>query len=228
MASLIAAGRVHMNHAWQRYCDHLVRRPLVTKIVTGVVGTIIGDGIAQATAHLSKRHKIKPGQRAARFEYDWARMARLCVYAAAIGTPIGHVWFGLLDKHVFPSRMGHPITALVKMGLDQAFMAPAGLALFYLTISLMEGKRVSQAVDIVREKFVPTMLANYMLWPAANFINFRFIPPEQRILYVNVIYVGWVSFLSSMASSDTGVHPAGLATRASQAVYDAEGVAKVD
>jgi hypothetical protein len=30
---------------------------------------------------------------------------------------------------VFPTRMGHPLTAVLKMGLDQAFMAPAGMVL---------------------------------------------------------------------------------------------------
>ena len=49
------------------------------------------------------------------------------------------------------------------------------------------------------------------LWPAANFVNFRFVPPEQRILYVNAIYIGWVSFLSTMASSSSSDPPGPLA-----------------
>ncbi|KAI8467798.1 MAG: hypothetical protein J3K34DRAFT_429281 [Monoraphidium minutum] len=192
-------------HAWTAYCDSLVKRPLVTKILTGVAGTVVGDGIAQATAHLSERRAAaaRPGARPPRFHYDWARVARLCAYAAAIGSPVGHYWFAFLDKTVFPTRMAHPLTALLKMGLDQAIMAPAGMALFFFSISLMEGKRVQQAVEVVQDKFVRTMLANYMLWPAAQLVNFRLVPPEQRILYVNAIYIGWVSFLSTMAASDT-------------------------
>ncbi|KIZ06048.1 protein Mpv17 [Monoraphidium neglectum] len=186
-----------MSHAWASYCDHLVKRPLITKVITGVVGTIVGDGIAQATSHLSARRVARPGARKPRFQYDWARAARLCAYAACLGTPIGHYWFAFLDKAVFPTRMGHPLTAVLKMGLDQAFMAPAGMVLFFLSISLMEGKPLQQAVGVVRDKFVPTMIANYMV------VNFRFVPPEQRILYVNAIYIGWVSFLSSMAAADT-------------------------
>lgn len=46
-----------------------------------------------------------------------------------------------------------------------------------------------QAVAEAKEKFRPTLMANYMLWPAANLINFAFVPPSQRILYCNVIYV---------------------------------------
>lgn len=46
-----------------------------------------------------------------------------------------------------------------------------------------------QAVSEMKEKFKPTLMANYVLWPAANLINFAFVPPSQRILYCNVIYV---------------------------------------
>jgi hypothetical protein len=48
-----------------------------------------------------------------------------------------------------------------------------------------------QAVAEMKQKFRPTLMANYVLWPAANLINFAFVPPSQRILYCNVVYVSW-------------------------------------
>lgn len=104
-------------------------------------------------------------------------------------------------QSIFPARAGHPLTALAKMGLDQALMAPAGLALFYVVVSLLEGKPWESAVGVARDKFPATLAANYALWPAANFVNFRFVPPEQRILYINVVAVGWVSVLSTLAAA---------------------------
>jgi hypothetical protein len=56
----------------------------------GIVGTIIGDGVAQYTTRDS-RTRGAPA-------YDVARAGRLCTYAAVIGTPIGHYWFNFLDK----------------------------------------------------------------------------------------------------------------------------------
>lgn len=35
MASLLAVGRASVGHMWHGYCDHLVKRPLLTKILTG-------------------------------------------------------------------------------------------------------------------------------------------------------------------------------------------------
>lgn len=57
---------------------------------TGVVGTIIGDGIAQFTSRNSRSRNVPV--------YDVARATRLCTYAAVIGSPIGHYWFNFLDK----------------------------------------------------------------------------------------------------------------------------------
>ena len=38
-------------------------------------------------------------------------------------------------------------------------------------------------------KLVPPIVANYLLGPAAHFINFRFVPTEHRILYNNCVSV---------------------------------------
>lgn len=95
-------------------------------------------------------------------------------------------------QNIFPTRMGHPITALAKTALDQLFMAPLGIAMFFFSVNMLEGNKPAAAAQVASEKFRPVLLANYMLWPAANLINFALVPPEQRILYVNVIYVSGV------------------------------------
>ena len=41
----------------------------------------------------------------------------------------------------------------------------------------------------VKDKFAPTLIAGYKLWPAAHLINFALVPPNQRILYANVVSV---------------------------------------
>jgi hypothetical protein len=58
-------------------------------LYAGVVGTIIGDGIAQFTSRNTRSRDVPA--------YDVARATRLCTYAAVIGSPIGHYWFNFLD-----------------------------------------------------------------------------------------------------------------------------------
>ncbi len=38
---------------------------------------------------------------------------------------------------------------------------------------------------MLREQYVKTVLVGYLLWPLAHIINFKFIPTDLRILYVN-------------------------------------------
>ena len=44
--------------------------------------------------------------------------------------------------------------------------------------------------EVLREQYVKTVLAGYLLWPLAHTINFKFVPADLRILYVN-----WYSFV---------------------------------
>ena len=41
----------------------------------------------------------------------------------------------------------------------------------------------------MKDKFWPTLLAGYAVWPLAHVINFRFIPNSQRVLYINAVNV---------------------------------------
>ena len=42
---------------------------------------------------------------------------------------------------------------------------------------------------MLQDKLVRTVVANYILWPAAHLVNFRFVPSEQRILFNNCVSV---------------------------------------
>ena len=41
---------------------------------------------------------------------------------------------------------------------------------------------------------------NWTVWPGAQYINFAYIPTEQRVLYVTVLGIAWNSFLSYMGN----------------------------
>lgn len=54
----------------------------------------------------------------------------------------------------------------------------------------------------LKEKYVPTLVAGWKLWPAAHVINFAFVPNHHRILYTNVVSVAGTYILSKAASGD--------------------------
>lgn len=140
------------------------------------------------------------------WRYDWLRTARLCAYSALLGTPIAHWWFAALDSGALlpaAARASAAATVVAKTLLDQVVMAPIGLSLFFTSVAAMEGKSPGEAVESARARIRPALAANFLLWPAAQAVNFALVPPRQRILYVNVIAVFWCAVLSHLASAPT-------------------------
>ena len=60
----------------------------------------------------------------------------------------------------------------------------------------------SDYVQELEDKFVPTMKANYCLWPLAHVINFALVPTRHRVLYANVVSVAGTYLLSRAAAGD--------------------------
>ncbi len=50
----------------------------------------------------------------------------------------------------------------------------------------------------LKDKFWPTLLAGYAVWPLAHVINFRFIPNSQRVLYINAVNVSLLIYHNAM------------------------------
>lgn len=108
-----------------------------------------------------------------------------------------------LDNAVLPATPTAPLAVAAKVALDQLLQTPFGYALFFSFMKAAEG-RPQDAVREVRAKLVPTLIANWYLWPAAQLLNFTLVPLNLRILYCNVISIGWTAYVSTVASQGAG------------------------
>lgn len=181
---------------WQSYCAALAANPLTTKVCTGLVGTFVGDLIAQYSAHVTLKQQASP------FSYDAARCLRFMVFSAIIGTPLSHCWYAFLDAHVLGSTPTAPLAVGLKVFLDQAVQTPLGMALFFAALKTLENQP-DQVLPTLRCKLLPSLLANWTVWPLAQLINFTVVPLDMRILYVNVIAIAWTAYISNVASQQT-------------------------
>ncbi|PSC71174.1 hypothetical protein C2E20_5468 [Micractinium conductrix] len=172
-AALLAALRAY---------DRAVKaNPVLTKALTSFVGFAIGDRIAQGVAGGGS--------------YDVLRCGRLSLYGLLLDGPVGHAWYKLLDKHVYPEAPTSTKAVLIKMALDQLVWGPAMTLVFFAFLKTLEG-HPELIVATIQAKFLPTMLANYVLWPLAHLVNFRFVPTDYRILFNNVVAIFWTTWLS--------------------------------
>ena len=79
-------------------------------------------------------------------------------------------------------------TVLSKVAIDQLIFTPVGLVIFYTCFKTLEGQPWKVPATI-REKFFPTLFAGFAIWPLAHIVNFRFVPTQQRVLFVNGVTV---------------------------------------
>ncbi|CAK0744581.1 hypothetical protein CVIRNUC_001559 [Coccomyxa viridis] len=169
---------------WALYLAALQVQPLLTKCMTSAVGFILGDGIAQAIAKEC---------------FDGLRTLRFAIIGFTLHAPIADTWFTFLEHNVFPKTPTSMTAVLSKMAADQLIMAPIFLIVFFFAVKTLEGLP-HKLPEVLREQYLKTVLVGYLLWPLAHIINFKFIPTDLRILYVNCVQVGWNVVLCRMST----------------------------
>ena len=117
------------------------------------------------------------------------------VFFGSVLGPMLHPWFGFLGN--IAARVGGGMKGTVAaVAVDQAVMPPALITLFWLTQPVLEGKSFDTALELMNENWLVMLKGNYVVWPAAPAINFTFVPPQFRVLFVNMVSLGWNSFVS--------------------------------
>eukprot|EP00884_Botryococcus_braunii_P002251 jgi/Botrbrau1/12026/Bobra.0293s0003.1 len=187
-----ARGLVLLRAVWMHYLAVLKSRPLTTKCFTSMTGFFLGDTIAQ---HLSQQPPRSP-----RHFHDWPRTARFMSFGFFLHAPSCHWFFEQLDRLVLPNAPRSWPAILWKVAADRCILTPVLMAACFSYIRAMEGNW-REIRPTLSEKLLKTWVVSQAVWPLAHIVNFSVVPPEQRVLFVNVVSVFWNVVLCQMASS---------------------------
>jgi|EP00970_Alexandrium_tamarense_P004894 protein Mpv17 len=158
---------------------------LLTKALTSFTGFTIGDILAQNFVN----DDGKP--------YDVMRTVRLGSFGFFIHGTTGHYFYGFLDSK-FPGTK--PLTVATKVLIDQTIWNPIFGLMFFGYLNVMEGKSFEDYKNKIKADLKTAVMGSWAVWVPAHTINFAFIPPQQRLLYINSIQIGYNVFLSFLGN----------------------------
>ena len=175
-----------MSMLWAKYNQALAAQPLVGKAMTSLIGFTAGDVLAQ---------KAVEGKE----DWDVARTARMATFGALWHGPSGHYFYGFLDRMMPGTAMK---TVFSKVGIDQIAWNPIFGIVFFTSLGLMEGKSTDEIQTKIKNDLPTAVTGSWAYWVPAHFVNFRFIPGEQRLLYINCMQIMYNIFLSFLGNRD--------------------------
>ncbi|XP_047113957.1 mpv17-like protein 2 isoform X1 [Schistocerca piceifrons] len=160
---------------------------LVTNTITGGVLLAAGDMIQQEIERYRHKEVSKRMNR-----YDWPRVGRM-FFAGLIQGPPQHYFYKKLDA-VLPNRDWKSVCA--KIFLDETVASPICIVLFFCGVGIFEKDAYSEIWSEIKSKFWTVYAADWLVWPPSQFINFYFVPPTYRLMYVNFVTTLYNVFLS--------------------------------
>ena len=174
-----------MSGLWARYNAMLEAQPLLTKALTSLTGFTIGDILAQNFVNQDG----KP--------YDPMRTIRLGSFGFLIHGTTGHYFYGFLDSKLPGTK---PQTVATKVLIDQTMWNPIFGLMFFGYLNLVEGKSFEDYKNKIKADLKTAVMGSWAVWVPAHTINFAFVPPSQRLLYINSIQIGYNVFLSFLGN----------------------------
>ena len=110
----------------------------------------------------------------------------MALYGGCVFGPGATLWYQFLQrKIVIPGKPNLEIAA--RVATDQTVFASTNLFLFLSSMSIMEGTDPKAKLE---SSYWEALKKNWMVWPGAQFINFKYVPLEYRVLVVNGISIG--------------------------------------
>ena len=169
------------------YARSLETHPLPTKCATSGALMIVSDVMRQK---LEKRD----ADDAEPFRWDAARSSRLALWAVVFHAPYLHWLHPWYERMWLRYRIR---STVVKVALDQAFMAPPFLFCFLTYSALAEGSDPGQRV---REQLPALWTDSVWFWSLAHCVTFN-LPVPVRVLWQDFARIYFGSLMSLRANA---------------------------
>ncbi|TPP62482.1 hypothetical protein FGIG_11506 [Fasciola gigantica] len=134
-------------------------------------------------------------------DFDFNRNKNFWIVGGCFLGPVLSKWNYFISWYF----VGTPrIKALKMLFADQVIITPVRLIFSIVSLlALLRDPSGKQCKIQVRENFPEILYNNYKIWPAAQWINFSFVPLPFRVLYINSIALFWNIYVSYATQKST-------------------------
>lgn len=157
---------------------------LFTNICISVSLSSVGDCLEQQYEILKKDLD----------KYSGKRTAHMALSGLTVGI-VCHYWYKFIDQRL-PGRTLSIV--MKKVFWDQIICSPIVISTFFLTLGLLENTSRKEIVEEIKDKAWRLYVAEWIVWPPAQIINFYWLPNKYRILYDNTISLGYDVYTSKV------------------------------
>lgn len=174
---------------WASYETVLHAAPIETKAATSATVYAIGDIIAQRTEGKSYGDLDR-----------WRTLRSLLAGCIGHG-PLSHVWYDWSEQ-IFTEQF-HWVewwSFFPKVAIDQLTWGPFWNNTYILLLGLMQFRKPKDIVKEMKDTTVPLIMSGLKLWPLAHCITYGVVPVENRLLWVDLVEIIWVTILASAAA----------------------------
>lgn len=170
------------------YSNLSAKKPIQTAIVSTTVLSFVGDIITQ-----NIEHKYINKSSFSSFNWNYKRSIKFGIVGCFLGPQLS-LWYKYLSTSIFPGETF--IIAIKRMIIDQSLFAPYATAYFLTFSTLLDTGNINDIKNRLKSSWFKAYKVNLTVWPAAQIINFCWIPLQYRVLWANLIALWWNSYLS--------------------------------
>uniref|UniRef100_A0A5B7B9J1 Putative PXMP2/4 family protein 2 isoform X2 n=1 Tax=Davidia involucrata TaxID=16924 RepID=A0A5B7B9J1_DAVIN len=185
---------------WKWYQNCLSVHPVKTQVISSGFLWGVGDIVAQSITHSTAKNHLQISQDAGEeFKINWKRVAVTSMFGFGFVGPVGHFWYEGLDRFIRLRLQLQPKSVrfvATKVAMDGLIFGPFDLFVFFTYMGFSAGKNVAQVKKDLKRDFLPALVLEGGAWPVLQVANFRFVPVNYQLLYVNVFCLLDSAFLS--------------------------------
>jgi len=176
---------------WRSYTNILSMAPIETKAVTSATVYTIGDIIAQKTEGLDIG------------KLDRGRILRSALAGLIGHGPMSHVWYHVSEDFFDNILHLHAWWDFVpKVVVDQLVFGPIWNNSYILLLGIMQLQKPGQIFGDMKRSTIPLLISGLKLWPFVHCITYGLIPVENRLLWVDLVEILWVTILANEANAN--------------------------